>query len=220
MEACRPITHVETVPMPYVTESSRVNILLPVFEAKDTASVVKFIRDFSHNLLGKSEDVHLTVMLFYPPSSLTEAQTDVYSAVKESVTQITRSQTKKDEIKIHLTSYKLQENSSRLSDTRPLDMISVDLLSSMKRFVPESLIFLCYPHSEIHSDFLNRVRINTISGWQLYSPIPFAEYNPDVTQPGAKVKAEELNVSTSQGFYDTHDTWHISFYMADYLNGN
>ena len=53
----------------------------------------------------------------------------------------------------------------------------------------------------------------------MYSALPFAEFNPQVARPPPAAKGEEFRVATHLGFYDTTDTGHLSFYLADYLNG-
>lgn len=47
------------------------------------------------------------------------------------------------------------------------DVMAVDLLAATQHLAPGSLVFLCRPHSMLHPELLNRVRINTISGWQV-----------------------------------------------------
>lgn len=210
LEASRPLTRVDTVPMPYVTESSIVHIILIVWEEQQVKAAEKFIDSYSKNMMAKSDKTELTLILF----SLRlqdKKYKDLFGTLKTSAETLSN-QYKKQANRIDIVSYKLDS-------TVPIDMIefiAVDLLSS--RLTPESLVFICNPFSEILSDLLNRIRINTIAGWQLYSPIPFAEYNPNVTVTSVK-KPGVLDVSTNQGFYNSHDTLHISFYISDYLNG-
>lgn len=209
LEASRPLTRVDTVPMPYVTESSIVHIILIVWEEQQVKAAEKFIDSYSKNMMAKSDKTELTLILF----SLRlqdKKYKDLFGTLKTSAETLSN-QYKKQANRIDIVSYKLDS-------TVPIDMIefiAVDLLSS--RLTPESLVFICNPFSEILSDLLNRIRINTIAGWQLYSPIPFAEYNPNVTVTSVK-KPGVLDVSTNQGFYNSHDTLHISFYISDYLN--
>ena len=196
--------------MPYVTESSIVHIILIVWEEQQVKAAEKFIDSYSKNMMAKSDKTELTLILF--SLRLQEKKyKDLFETLKRSAETLSN-QYKKQASRINIASYKL--NSLVTSDM--IEFIAIDLLSS--RLAPESLVFVCNPFSEILSDLLNRVRINTISGWQIYSPIPFFEYNPNVTIASVK-KPGVFDVSTNQGFYNNHDTLHISFYMADYLNG-
>ncbi|XP_046460157.1 chondroitin sulfate glucuronyltransferase-like [Daphnia pulex] len=199
MEGCRPITHVDTVPMPYVTESSVVHIVLVLRDDDEIAPAERFISSFAKNMMAKSDKSELTLVLLNRDAGNFK-----------SLAQTLNAQYKKQGSKISILSSKISS-----LNRSGMDFIAVDLISS--KVEPGTLIFLCNPFTEIYPDVLNRVRINTISGWQLFSPIPFAEYNPEVSFPGLS-KTEALNISTNQGFYDVHETQHISFYMADYLN--
>ena len=200
MEACRPITHVDTVPMPYVTENSVVHIVVVLLEEDEVAAAEKFLNAYAKNMMAKADKSELTLVLFNRNAERFKA-----------LAQILNAQYKKQGSKISILSYKF--SGARRSR---LDFVAADVIST--KVGPGTLLFICNPFTEIYADVLNRVRINTISGWQLFSPIPFAEYNPDVTFPGLS-KTEALNISTNQGFYDIHDTQHISFYTADYLSG-
>ncbi len=151
-------------------------------------------------MMAKSDKSELTLVLF-------NQNMEHFKALAQTL----NAQYKKQGSKINILSSKF----SGSSRSRP-DFVAADLISS--KLGPGTLLFICNPFTEIYADALNRVRINTISGWQLFSPIPFAEYNPDVSFPGLP-KNEVLNISTNQGLYDIHDTQHISFYVADYLSG-
>lgn len=55
--------------------------------------------------------------------------------------------------------------------------------------------------------------MNTILGWQVFSPIPFSEYNPIVHG----MKQKFIDVNKKHGRFDSHNTVHISFYVKDYF---
>ena len=188
--------------MPYVTESSLVNIIVALSDASEVEAATKFVQSYANTWMAKSDKSILTLVL--------PANQEAFLSLK-TLAQTLSSQYKKQGGKIRTVSYELQP-----SDTISLDFIAVDLISH--RLGPDSLIFLCSPFTEIYPDVLNRVRINTISGWQLFSAIPFSEYNPDVSFPSMP-RNQALNISTNQGFYDANDSQHISFYLADYLHG-
>lgn len=61
--------------------------------------------------------------------------------------------------------------------------------------------------------------MNTISQWQIYSPIPFTEYNPDVTKWAGytnKRSPTELDINRNVGRYEDSYYDAISFYVKDY----
>lgn len=200
MEACRPITHVDTVPMPYVTESSMVHIVLILRNEEEVGATEKFLESYAKNMMAKSDKSELSLIILNQDSKNFKA-----------IAQNLNTMYKKHGSRISIITYKYSG-----SPNANMDFIAADLLSS--KVGPETLLFVCNPYTQIFPDVLNRVRINTIAGWQIFSPIPFAEYNPDVSFPGL-AKREALNISTNQGFYDINDSEHLSFYLADYLNG-
>lgn len=60
--------------------------------------------------------------------------------------------------------------------------------------------------------------MNTISQWQIYSPIPFVEYNPDVAQTeNLKQPPADIDVNRNAGRYDELNFESISFYVKDYM---
>lgn len=186
--------------MPYVTESAIVHILVPLSDDTHIAGAEKFLNAFAKNMMAKADKSDLTLLV--PAKD--------YANLKTLADKL-NGQHKKQGTKINILSH--QGNSISPSH---LDFVASDLLSA--KLGPDQLIFLCNPFTELYPDVLNRVRINTISGWQLFNPVPFSEYNPDVSYFGLP-KSEVFDVSTNQGFYDIYDSQHVSFYVADYMNG-
>lgn len=186
--------------MPYVTESSVVHIVVVLQEDEGIAVAEKFLHSYGKNVMSKSDKSELNlVLLNREPGTL------------KTISHTLNTQYKKQGSRINILTYK-----QSVPFRKEIEFFVADLIGN--KLGPGSLVFMCNPYTEIYPDLLNRVRINTISGWQLFSPMPFAEFNPDVSFPGL-TRQEVLNVSTNQGFYDIHDTQHISFYVADYLNG-
>lgn len=191
--------------MPYVTESSVVHIVVVLREEEQVEAVENLARAFAKNMLAKADKSELILVL---PTYLQSG----FARLKELTESLNSTYKKTGGIHMMATP-------TGTVDRPGIEFIVADLLST--RLSPDALIFLCHPFAELYPDVLNRIRINTISGWQVYSPIPFSEFNPEVSLPGVSPRksGEALNISTNLGFYDQHDTWHISFYAADYLNG-
>lgn len=61
--------------------------------------------------------------------------------------------------------------------------------------------------------------MNTIKDWQVFSPIPFSEFHPDVVYLGDLVRPKEMDINKNYGHYDTLNNDHISFYVKDYQEG-
>lgn len=56
--------------------------------------------------------------------------------------------------------------------------------------------------------------MNTISNFQIFSPIPFREYNSNISL------SEKLDVNKMAGHFDKEEYKYISFYGKDYVAGN
>ena len=59
--------------------------------------------------------------------------------------------------------------------------------------------------------------MNTISQWQVYSPIPFVQYHPDLVFYDSK--QAKFDILHNQGRYDSYNFDSVSFYAKDYMKG-
>lgn len=57
--------------------------------------------------------------------------------------------------------------------------------------------------------------MNTISRYQIFSPIPFIEFHPDIIYAEEAV-ANEVDVNSNYGKYDEQNYDNIAFYIRDY----
>lgn len=57
--------------------------------------------------------------------------------------------------------------------------------------------------------------MNTISRYQIFSPIPFIEFHPDIIYTD-EVPHDEVDVNSNFGKYDEHNYNNIAFYIKDY----
>jgi len=55
---------------------------------------------------------------------------------------------------------------------------------------------------------------------QVFSPIPFQEYNPDIVYNSDLPEPEQMDINKNYGHYDSMNTDLISFYATDYIAGN
>ena len=62
--------------------------------------------------------------------------------------------------------------------------------------------------------------MNTISGWQVFSPLPFSEYHPDIVYSITNPQPKELEIDKAVGHFDSREFSHIAFYAHDYITGN
>lgn len=81
------------------------------------------------------------------------------------------------------------------------------------KIAQSDLIFFGSPCMEIKPEFLNRIRLNTIRGAQVFFPIPFSEYSPTITNA---VPHEEIEINKNNGYFDSHSYEFFAFYNSDF----
>ncbi|KAL6097663.1 chpf2 [Pungitius sinensis] len=202
----RPLSAVEIIPMPYVTEATRVQVILPV-TAQDQDFVGNFLDMFVMNTLDTHDNVLLTFLFIYDPFDAQRvSQTDVFAGIKAMIGEVEK---RYGDVKIPWISVKTEVP----SQVKLMDIIS-------KKHPVDTLFFLAGVWTEINADFLNRCRMNAISNWQVFFPIHFQEYNPAVMyrdqQPSAASSAF-ASESLRDGHFDRHVFDEACFYNADYM---
>lgn len=202
----RPLSAVEIIPMPYVTEATRVQVILPV-TAQDQDFVGNFLDMFVMNTLDTHDNVLLTFLFIYDPFEAQRvSQTDVFAGIKAMIGEVEK---RYGDVKIPWISVKTEVP----SQVKLMDIIS-------KKHPVDTLFFLAGVWTEINADFLNRCRMNAISNWQVFFPIHFQEYSPAVMyrdqQPSAASSAF-ASESLRDGHFDRHVFDEACFYNADYM---
>lgn len=197
----RPLSQVEIIPMPYVTEATRVQVILPV-TARDKDYVGNFLDMYVMNTLDTHENVLLTFLLIYDMVDAQRvSQTDVFAGVKSMIAEVEKRYT---DVKIPWISVKTEVP----SQIKLMDIIS-------KKHPVDTLFFISTIWTEINIDFLNRCRMNAINNWQVFFPIHFQEYNPAI------VYREQQSSTTSEALRDGHFDHYVfeetCFYNSDYM---
>ncbi|XP_034415537.1 chondroitin sulfate glucuronyltransferase [Cyclopterus lumpus] len=202
----RPLSAVEIIPMPYVTEATRVQVILPV-TAHDQDYVGNFLDMYVMNTLDTHDNVLLTFLFIYDPFDAQRvSQTDVFAGIKAMIGEVEK---RYGDVKIPWISVKTEVP----SQVKLMDIIS-------KKHPVDTLFFLAGVWTEVNADFLNRCRMNAISNWQVFFPIHFQEYSPAVMyrdqQPSA-ASSSFASESLRDGHFDRHVFDEACFYNADYM---
>jgi len=214
LQVLKPLSHVEIVPMPYVTETSRVNILLPV-QDHNKHLFKGYLEFFDQNILVTKEKAQLTVIFVYSSEAAKqlELRVDIYAEQKIML----------DELEKKYPSVDKTDNKKRIPwmsvKTDNYNSIKiVDVISKTKRFPPESLFFLSSVAVRITGEYLNRCRMNTISNWQVFFPIPFSAFNPDLIYDASKNETppKNIEIKANSGHFDIYSYDDICFYHSDY----
>ncbi|XP_071487454.1 chondroitin sulfate synthase 2-like [Diadema antillarum] len=201
VQLLRPLNKVEIIPMPYVTEYTQVTIIVPVVASKQE-QVKTFLDTYTKVCLESKEKVALMLIFIYNPvQARSMATDDIFGVVKGHVSYLER---KFSGAHISWLSVKT---------TMPSLIALMDVIST--KFASDTLFFVTNVHLEMHNEFLNRVRMNTIAGWQVFFPIPFAQFDPEIIyaespNPGT------IDISKQVGRFDDSSYEHAAFYNSDY----
>ncbi|XP_012278166.1 chondroitin sulfate glucuronyltransferase [Orussus abietinus] len=213
IEVCKPLGKVEILPVPYVTENTRINMILIVDSSKKEDSL-NFMMHYAEACMEKKDKTFLLVVLLYDPNTPSKGMKDIYHDVKQFALSLS-DKYKQDQLKVTWLSIRLPVVASTIELDPMLKIAIADL--STKKFSPESLILFVETSIELRNDYLNRVRMNTINQWQIYSPIPFFEFHPDVAYAD-ETNHIDMDINRNHGRYDEHNFNSISFYVKDYIS--
>ncbi|XP_031631958.1 chondroitin sulfate glucuronyltransferase [Contarinia nasturtii] len=224
-EAVKPLGRVEIVPSPYVTESTRVALLLPTFEHQ-TKETLDFIAQYEKTCMEHQDNTFLMMVLLYQANSPSKAENDVFADLKTMALQLSEKY-KNDGSRIAWVSVRLPEKfsnmfrgshstsmfSSMYGSEEILSLVVTDL--ALRKIGLESLVLLCSNSMSFKPDVLNRVRMSTIQGFQVFSPIGFVNYPCKYTNLCRE--CDTCDVSQSAGYFDRTNSDVISFYSRDYV---
>ncbi|XP_062972875.1 chondroitin sulfate synthase 2 [Elgaria multicarinata webbii] len=199
----RPLSEVEIIPMPYVTEASRVNVILPL-TASERDYAARFLEVYATAAFENAENAVLTFLFIYDPFEAQQvAQNDVFGAVKARITEYERRYT---QVKIPWISVKTDAP----SQIKVMDIIS-------KKHPVDTLFFVAGVSTEVTTEFLNRCRMNTINSWQVFFPIHFQGYNPTIAFHNQPSSLSSLDLVRDAGHFDRDAFSEACFYNADYM---
>lgn len=162
VELLRPLGAVEIIPTPYVTESTRVHLVLPVATG-DRDAVLAFLDSYAHVCVDVGDNADLLVVLMYPDVAIPGESSDIYSVIKSTIA-FYESRFKQSDARISWMS--VRTKSTAIAHDVVVGPFTV-LDTVLKRFSPEALVFLCSIGMELSVELLNRVRMNTITGFQV-----------------------------------------------------
>lgn len=94
-----------------------------------------------------------------------------------------------------------------------LSFAATDL--ALRKIGLDSLVMMCSSGATFRADFLNRVRMNTIAGFQVFAPIGFTMYPCGWTRQCKE--CDGCDVGQSSGYFDHANYDVVSFYSRDYV---
>ncbi|XP_044942302.1 chondroitin sulfate glucuronyltransferase isoform X2 [Mustela putorius furo] len=211
----RPLSRVEILPMPYVTEATRVQLVLPLLAA-EAAAALAFLEAFAAGVLEPREHALLTLLLVYGPREGGRGAPDPFLGVKTAAAELER---RYPGTRLAWLAVRAEAP----SQVRLMDVIS-------KKHPVDTLFFLTTVWTRPGPEVLNRCRMNAISGWQAFFPVHFQEFNPALApqrpapgSPGAGPDppsppgADPARGPSVGGRFDRQASAEGCFYNADYL---
>ncbi|XP_076824769.1 chondroitin sulfate glucuronyltransferase-like [Clavelina lepadiformis] len=204
----RPLSQVEIIPMPYVTETAKVNIILPL-TSQDRAQFVSFMDRYAKVCLNNDENVGLNIVFIYNPDDAQRIhENDIFAKQKQLLQE-------------YEGLYKKASSSSpklipwvSIKTEVPSQLKIMDIVA--KKYPNEALFFLTSVAANINLNFLNRCRMNTIPGWQTFFPIPFSSYNPEIIYKDVPAP-EQIEIKPNNGHFDIYSFDEVCVYNADYM---
>uniref|UniRef100_A0A3Q2GT49 Hexosyltransferase n=1 Tax=Equus caballus TaxID=9796 RepID=A0A3Q2GT49_HORSE len=211
----RPLSRVEILPMPYVTEATRVQLVLPLLVA-EAAAAPAFLEAFAASVLEPREHALLTLLLVYGPREGARGAPDPFLGVKAAAAELER---RYPGTRLAWLAVRAEAP----SQVRLMDVVS-------KKHPVDTLFFLTTVWTRPGPEVLNRCRMNAISGWQAFFPVHFQEFNPALapqrSPPGAPGAgpdppsppgADPSRGASVGGRFDRQASAEGCFYNADYL---
>ncbi|XP_015920966.1 chondroitin sulfate synthase 2 [Parasteatoda tepidariorum] len=206
ISAVRPLNQVEIIPVPFVTEHTRV-VLLVTVKASERNEALRFLDDYVKTCIEKQDStVMLLVFLYGPQDPGKGEKEDVFGPLKDMVSSYVN--------KYRSNGAKIAWFSVKTIGKMPPYFALVDLVS--RKLSSDSLMLLCHIGMEIHTDYINRVRMNTILKTQVFFPIPFRQYHPALAYNHVTLP-DNVEIKKDLGHFDTESYEHASFYLSDYL---
>ncbi|XP_076048148.1 chondroitin polymerizing factor [Oratosquilla oratoria] len=206
MEASRPLTQPELIPMPYVTESNRIILVLPI-HSSEINKAMEYIERYEEECLEGEGHTTLLLVLHQKPVGLSKTDTkDIYKALKNRAQESVQ---KLKDVDSKVSWVIIKTSKDQISDFALVDLV-------VKKFPIDTLVYMTSLTAHVTNDFLNRVRMNTILGWQIFSAIPFTLYDPDIVED--QIVYEKMDVNRNTGHLDRYNFDHICFYVGDYLS--
>ncbi|OQR77153.1 chondroitin sulfate synthase 2-like [Tropilaelaps mercedesae] len=195
LEVVRPLSLTELVVMPHVTEDSRITLVLWV-HAHEIENVLAFLGHYAL-FMKKGEHITLLLVFLFQRNGSEEIFNPIRSAAEEYSKQFGKTPSRIAILKIqcpkHLPEFGL-----------------MDIVAS--KLEKDDIILLVQPNVRLSVNFLNRVRMNTIRGEQVFLPIPFTTFNPRVSE-----NSQPALLSKDSGFFDENSVDVLSVHTVDYL---
>ncbi|KAJ6638640.1 Chondroitin sulfate synthase 2, partial [Pseudolycoriella hygida] len=205
-----------------VLKSTRVALLVPVFEYQ-IVDALNFVIRYEKMCMESQDNTFLMLIFLYNVDSPNKGDQDLFLQLKKIALELSDKYRNIGSriawLSIRLTpSYQTSgANASMLTSTYAqneiLSLVVTDL--ALRKIGLESLVMMGSVSMTFKADFLNRVRMNTVQGFQIFSPIGFMMYPCDITK--LCKECDSCDVSQATGYFDKVNVDVLAFYSGDYV---
>ncbi|VDN05832.1 unnamed protein product [Thelazia callipaeda] len=152
--------------VPYVKEDTDLTILIPVGSNNEVGALRRLLArhmNLCHFSANENRQTRLVVAVRgVDPFAVRLINNDVF------------------ELKMRCKSTQTETMLLTLKPSSHRTLSAATLDEAVDLFGQQMIYLLLSPHADIEYEFLDRVRINTIKHFQVYFPLPFVEYHPQI----------------------------------------
>lgn len=202
---------VEIIPMPFVTETTRIFLILPIHTDEQDATL-RFLRHANKTLFEKETRDKFELLLIHVVTNKQESsQSQKWFEIIRHEVDLIRQQRTQLLVTYHTILLSSPSSSRSITTIQILDFFESKLRSN-------SLIFITNPHVDIEADFLNRCRLNVIENVQVFFPIAFYQYHPHLIARTHHVTDNStIELHKAHGWFNSYSFDHLGLYLSDYL---
>lgn len=219
----RSLGSIEIIPMPYVTESSKINLIVSFTPDYNYQNIIDFFQTYEQYILDIkeiAEKINLFVVYVRTgedfESDLKMKEKRYISFINETIKELSKKYSSIIKTNSRIIQAEVVISNLTLYYSDSYRQLTVAEYIS-KKVSSDGLILMISPCSEIQIEFLNRVRLNTIRNYQVFFPIPFNEYMPNIIYP-MRPFPDEVEINKNVGYFNTFTYEYVSFYNSDYLS--
>ncbi|CAF0890604.1 unnamed protein product, partial [Didymodactylos carnosus] len=206
-ELMRPLGLVEIITMPFVTDNTKIFLILPLFH-DDQQQTIKFLKHCNQTLFDKESRDKLEILLTHIVTTKIELQQTQkwFEPIRKEVELLRHTR-----VQLSITYHTLFLSGKYYNQFILIDYFQVKLRKN-------ALIFITTPYVDIESDFLNRCRLNVIDSIQVFFPIGFYQYYPNIISRTNNVSQQTIELHKNHGWFNSYSYDNAAFYMNDYIN--
>uniref|UniRef100_A0AC34F7J4 Hexosyltransferase n=1 Tax=Panagrolaimus sp. ES5 TaxID=591445 RepID=A0AC34F7J4_9BILA len=179
---CRPIQHSQLVPnVPYVKEDTDITLVIPVGSPEDVVPARSLL--VRHLRLCKSS-----------LSQIDSRRTRLVIAVR-GISALNVRQLSNDLIELKKRCKSMQTETALLL-LKPNVELMVQIAAmdeAIDHYGQQTVYVLLSPYADYQREFLDRIRINSIRHFQVFIPIPFAEFSPKIIESDHLLSSQSNN---------------------------